>query len=91
MRSIHPNLNANLEYPYFISETEPLELQIHIHADKKYATADRGFVYILDASGFKNDPEGSWQFVKEGAVPFSATVETEAGDFQYPAKIIRDL
>lgn len=90
MRSIYSNINVNLEYPYFISDSDPLVLEIHIGPSGNHIEVDRGFVYLVDSSGFKNEPEGSWQFIKDGPVNFRAIVETEKRDFQYPVRVFQD-
>ena len=88
MRSLYSNIDVNLEYPYFISEDSPLELEIHTPPDGKFVSIKKGFIYIVDSTGFRNDPEGSWQFVKEGEeVGFLTVVETEKNDFKYPVKV----
>lgn len=90
MRSIYSNLNVNLDYPYFISSDSPLELKINTGPSGAYVEVDKGFVYLVDGNGFRNDPEGSWQFVKESEdVPFRAIIETEKSDFKYPVEIVK--
>lgn len=92
MRSVYSNIDVNLGYPYFIREDSPLELEIHTPPDGKFVSVDRGFVYIVDAIDFKNDPEGSWQFVKEeDEIKFHTVVETEKDDFKYPVKVYNDF
>lgn len=92
MRSLYSNKDVNLEYPYFIDGKNPLVLKIHTKADGKFIKANRGFVYIVNSDGFKNDPEGSWQFIKEtNEVDFIAVIETESDDFNYPVKIFNDF
>ena len=92
MRSIYSNINVNLEYPYCIDENDPLILAIHTPPDGKFISVERGYIYVIDASGFKNDPEGSWQFIKEsGKVGFRIIIETEKSDFRYPIKISNDF
>lgn len=92
MRSIYSNIDVNLGYPYFIREDSPLELEIHTPPDEKFISVDKGYIYIVDAAGFRNDPEGSWQFVKEDEeVGFHTVVETEKNDFKYPVKISSDF
>lgn len=92
MRSIYSNIDVNLGYPYFIREDSPLELEIHTPPDGKFISVDKGFIYIVNAAGFRNDPEGSWQFVKEDEeVGFHAVIETEKDDFKYPIKISNDF
>ncbi len=85
-------MNVNLGYPYFINEESPLVLQVHTPPDKKFIKTEKGFIYIVDGTGFKNEPEGSWQFIKEtGEVEFGAVVETENDDFKYPVEFFDDL
>ncbi len=92
MRSLYSNLNVNLEYPYFIDEENPLVLEVHTQPDKNFIKVERGFVYVVDSSGFKNIPEGSWQFIGETTeIKFTAVVETESDDFDYPVKFFDDL
>jgi len=53
---------------------------------------DSGFVYIVKSEGFKNEPKGSWQFVKETEeIDFIAVVETENDDFTYSVEIFNDF
>lgn len=92
MRSIYSNIDVNLVYPYFIREDSPLELEIHTPPDGKFISVDKGFIYIVDATGFRNDPEGSWQFVKEDEeVGFHTIIETEKDDFKYLVKVSSDF
>lgn len=92
MRSMYSNVNVNLGYPYFITEEDPLVLKVHTPPDGKFIKTDKGYVYIVDAAGFRNKPEGSWQFIKEvGEVDFGAVVEIESGDFKYPVEFFDDL
>lgn len=92
MRSMYSNVNVNLEYPYFITEKDPLVLKVHTPPDGKFVKTDKGFIYIIDGTGFKNEPEGSWQFIKEtGEVEFGVVVETESDDFKYPVEFFDDL
>ena len=92
MRSLYSNSGVNLQYPYFISDKNPLVLEVHAREDGKFIKKDTGFVYIIDSDGFKNDPSGSWQFVKEGeGVDIVAVVETENDDCAYPVKIFKDF
>jgi hypothetical protein len=92
MRSVYSNIGVNLGYPYFIREDSPLELEIHTPPDGKFISVDKGFIYIVDAAGFRNDPEDSWQFVKEDEeVGFHIVVETEKGDFKYLVKVSNDF
>ena len=88
---MYSNINVNLEYSYVIDENNPLELIIHTPPDGTFISVDKGFVYIVDSAGFKNDPEGSWQYVKEdGSVGIHIVVETEKNDFKYPVTAIAD-
>jgi hypothetical protein len=90
MRSIYSNIDVNLKYPYFIDENNPLKLEIHTRPDGKFISADKGYIYVVDAGDFRNDPEGSWQFVNEKfEVPFRVVIETEKADFKYPVKVIK--
>lgn len=92
MRSIYSNIGVNLQYPYFINEESPLVLKIHTPPDGKFIKTNKGFIYIVDNSGFKNEPEGSWQFIKESdEVKFNAVVEIESDDFIYPVEFFNDL
>ena len=91
MRSLYSNSDVNLQYPYFISDKNPFWIEMHAKADGKFTKKDTGFVYVINSDGFKNEPEGSWQFVKEAEeVDIIAVVETESGDFTYPVKIFND-
>ena len=91
IRSLYSNSNVNLQYPYFINEDHPLKLEIHTK-NGEYVKKSRGFVYVLKSDGFKNDPEGSWQFVKESnESQFIVVFETEEKDFNYPVKIFNDF
>ena len=66
-------------------------VQVHTK-NGKYVKKSRGFVYVLKSDGFKNDPEGSWQFVKESdEAQFIAVFETEEKDFNYPVEIFNDF
>lgn len=92
MRSLYSNRNVNLDYPYYVDENHPLFLKIHTPPDGKFISKENGFIYIVDGTGFKNEPEGSWQFAKEAEeVPFDFFLETEQKDFKYPVEIIKDL
>lgn len=91
MRSIYSNVNVNLEYPYFITEKNPLALKVHTPSDGKFIKVNKGYVYIVNAAGLRNEPEKSWQFIKEvSEVDFIAVVEIESGDFKYPVKFFND-
>ena len=89
MRSLYSNKRVNLSYPYFIHENSPLVLKIHTKSKHTIIYKNHGFVYLIKKSEeFKNEPKGSWQFVKDGEeVEFSIIVETEKSDFQYPVEI----
>lgn len=92
MRSLYSNVNVNLEYPYFFDENNPLVLKVHTPLNGKFISKEKGFVYVVDSEGFKNEPEGSWQFIKEaGELAFEIIVETEKADFKYPVEISNDL
>ena len=92
MRSLYSNEGVNLQYPYFITKEKPFILEIHAKASGKYIKKDTGYVYVLKNEGFKKDPEGSWQFVKEAnEVEFVAVIETKSSDFTYPLKIFNDF
>jgi len=87
MRSLHSNINVNLEYPYFLDKDNPLVLKIHTLPNGKFSSKENGFVYVINGEGFKNEPKGSWQFFKEtGEVEFSMVIETEKDDFKYPVE-----
>ncbi|MCX6719855.1 MAG: hypothetical protein NTV36_01995 [Candidatus Staskawiczbacteria bacterium] len=91
MRSLHSNSDINLQYPYFISGKNPFWFEIHTKGDGKLTNKDKGFVYILNNDGFKNEPKGSWQFVKETEkIDIVAVIETENNDFTYSIKILND-
>jgi len=91
-RSLYSNVGVNLQYPYFISKENPFVLKIHTKDDRKFIKKDKGFVYVLKNDGFKNDPKGSWQFVKESSeVDFVAVIETKDKDFTYPVEIFNDF
>ena len=88
MRSLYSNSDVNLQYPYFISDKNPFWIEMHTKADGKFTKIDSGFVYIVNSDGFKNEPETSWQFVREAdEVNIIAIIETESNDFVYPVKI----
>ena len=91
-RSLYSNVGVNLQYPYFISKENPFVLKIHTKDDGKFIKKDKGFVYVLKNNGFKNDPKGSWQFVKESSeADFVAVIETHDKDFTYPVEIFNDF
>ena len=91
MRSLYSNSGVNLQYPYFIDENHPLKLEIHTK-NGEYIKKSRGFVYVLKPDGFKNNPKGSWQFVKESnESQFIAVFETEEKDFTYPVEVFNDF
>lgn len=86
------NQNINLEYPYSIDADNPLILKIHTPPNGKFIHKENGYIYIVNGDGFKNDPEGSWQFIKEAdELEFSVVVETEDNDFKYPVELHDDL
>ena len=86
MRAIISNRglrHPGLEYSFFIDEDNPLEVKIY--GMNESTIGERGFVYVIgDRTGFKNDPEGSWQYVKGLFAPFIAKVEILREDFTYP-------
>jgi hypothetical protein len=88
LKSVYSNRGVDLKYPYRIREDSPLDLKIEVPTDGQYITADRGYVYVVNSDGFRNNPEGSWQFIKESKeVEFHTIVETEKDDFKYPVTI----
>lgn len=92
MRSLYSNLNVDLEYPYNINEQNPLILKVHTPPDGTFIKKDKGFIYIIKNDEFRNEPEGSWQFVSETReVKFIAAIETENDDFKYPVEFFNDL
>lgn len=92
MRSIYSNIGVNLKYPYFIDKNNPLILEIYTPKNGKFVSAKRGFVYILNKKGFKNDPEGSWQFIKKGdESEFLGVIRTRNKNFKYPVRVYKDL
>jgi hypothetical protein len=91
-RSLYSNVDVNLEYPYFINDENPLILKIHTRPNGKFMKKDTGFVYVVKSDGFKNEPENSWQFVREtDEVDYIAVVETENSDFTYPVEVFNDF
>lgn len=92
MRSLYSNTDVNLEYPYFINDKNPLILKIHTRPNGTFIKKDTGFVYVVSGDGFKNEPQGYWQFIKETEeVDFIAVIETENDDFTYPVEIFNDF
>jgi len=92
MRSLYSNMNVNLEYPYFFDKDNPLVLKVHTPPNGKFISKEKGFVYIVSGEDFKNEPEGSWQFIKEtGEVKFGMIIETEKADFKYPVEFSDDF
>ncbi|MFH1253638.1 MAG: hypothetical protein V1664_04920 [Candidatus Uhrbacteria bacterium] len=92
MRSLYSNVGVNLQYPYFVTKDSPLILKVHTPTNKKFIKKENGFVYLVNSAGFKNEPEGSWQFVKEAdGVEFDMVIETETADFKYPVEFFDDL
>lgn len=73
-----------LQYPYHISEKNPLVLRIH--GINNNTIGNNGFVYIItEKSGFKNTRAGSWEYVKyHENIPFSYKLEIVRNDFNYP-------
>jgi len=57
-----------------------------IHGIQEYTIGSEGFIYIIpDRSGFRNEPEGSWQYVKKRTnVPYSLKIKVLREDFKYP-------
>ncbi len=92
LRSLYSNEDVNLQYPYYLDEENPLTVKIHTYSEGGYIQKERGFVYLINPEGFRNDPVGSWQFVKEGSkAGIEMIVETEKCDFQYPVEFVNDL
>lgn len=86
------NQKLNLEYPYSINADNPLILKIHTAPNGKFIHKENGYIYIINGDGFQNEPEGSWQFIKEAdEIEFSIIVETEDDDFKYPVELHDDL
>ena len=82
MRSLYSNRDVNLQYPYTITEEYPLELTIHTPPDGTFIKIDRGFIYLVDNSGFVNEPKKTWQFKRfTKEVKIRAVIETEDDDF----------
>jgi len=77
---IHPGL----QYDWIINEENPLVLKIH--GIREFTIGSVGFVYIIpDRNGFRNEPEGSWQYIKKGSrAHFSFKIEVSRDDFTYP-------
>lgn len=91
MRSLYSNRGVNLDYPYFISDNDPMSLTIHKGEDEPIIK-EKGFVYLVEKAGFENNPEGSWQYIKNTEeVNICGTIETEGGDFNYPVEVKNDL
>jgi len=91
-RSLYSNVDVNLEYPYFINDENPLILKIHTPPNGKFTKKEMGFVYVVKSDGFENNPEGSWQFIREAdEVDFIAIVETKDSDFTYPVEVFNDF
>jgi len=92
MRSIYSNRGVNLKYPYVIDSEHPLVLEIEPLEGDEVSSNERGFVYCIHSDGFKNEPEGSWQYVKEDdGVEIAISVETEKEDFVYPVEISKEV
>jgi hypothetical protein len=92
MRSVYSNERVNLEYSYFISDKNPLSLSIHTAPNGEFVSKEKGFIYIISNDGFKNEPEGSWQFInKTDEIKIKMIIETEKSDFEYPVEIHSDL
>lgn len=92
MRSLYSNVNVHLEYPYFFDKDNPLVLKVHTPPSGKFISKEKGFVYIVSGEGFRNEPEGSWQFIKEtDEIEFGMIIETEKDDFKYPVEFSDDL
>ncbi len=91
MKSLYSNRNVNLDYPYSPNKENPLVLKIHTPSNGKFVSKNNGFVYIVNHEGFKNEPQGSWQYKQEtNEVKFNMVVETEKDDFNYPVEIHKD-
>ena len=77
---IHPGF----VYPYKISDKNPLILKIY--GIQQYTIGSEGFVYIItNKAGFRNNPEGSWQYVKKGTnVQYSLKIKISRENFVYP-------
>lgn len=87
MRAIVSNRGLGyfgLQYPYYIDEKHPLEVEVHGINDE--TIAQEGFIYLLNQrNGFENNPKGSWQYVNKGSdVPIVARIAVEKSDFTYP-------
>ncbi len=92
MKSLYSNINVNLSYPYFFDKDNPLVLKIHTPPNGKFISKENGFIYIINNSGFQNEPEGSWQFIKNNdEQEFTIILETEKDDFNYPVEVYEDL
>jgi len=90
MKSLYFKKDASLEYPYFIDAD--FYLKIHVPSGRKFAAKKKGYIYVLDSQGFKNEPNGSWQFIVENSkVKVKVIIETERDDFQYIPEIIEDF
>lgn len=88
MRSIYTNQGAHLEYPYHISEANPLALRVVSDTGTEYKAGETGWVYLVESEGFENEPTGSWQYVKRSdSARVLAAVETSKKDFTYPVEI----
>lgn len=91
MRSVYSNKGAELIYPYIVDDAHPLAIKIKVAEDSDYISSDKGFVYCVDKNGFKNEPEGSWQYIKEDEdSDIMLSVETEKEDFGYPVEVIKE-
>ena len=77
-------INPGLQYGWFINEKKPLILKIH--GIQEYTIGSEGFIYIIpNRNGFRNEPEGSWQYVKKRTnVPYSLKIKVLREDFKYP-------
>ncbi len=94
LKSIYSNKGKglNLDYPYHISEENPLKLKITgINPD---TIGELGYVYVIDQKeGYVNDPPGSWQYEKKGMMEkqeFLQRYEIEKDDFKYPVEIVEE-
>ncbi|MFA6974184.1 MAG: hypothetical protein WC238_05635 [Parcubacteria group bacterium] len=73
---------VNLRYPFFTNIFKPFKLKIE--GINNHTIGERGFVYVVDRDGFRNEPKGSWQYVRESATPILAKISIQREDFNYP-------
>jgi hypothetical protein len=83
IRGIVSNANGpGITYPLFIGDNNDLLVRIHnIRHDTIKST---GYTYIIGKDGFRNEPAGSWQYVKHAPAEIIASVEVDIFDFPYP-------